>query len=123
MLARAPPRDAAAHAIGPSGSGPKPANDPPSSGAKQKTSKRRLANPLLATFLRGLPPAPPTSIVGYSFYASIFSGGLRLLFGGGNTQNGEPLAWPPSTESRVQSTRSYLRGAATADDWLLPGRP
>ncbi|HVU86148.1 MAG TPA: hypothetical protein VHD36_02430 [Pirellulales bacterium] len=61
----------------------------------------------------------PTSVVGYSSGAGIVTGGLHLL--GGGTLEGRRLVSPAPPEA--SKIHAVLLGAATPNDWLLPGKP
>jgi hypothetical protein len=87
--------------------------------AQANASRTNIEGYFLAAFLRGLPPETPTSIAGYSSGAGVVTGGLHVL--GGGALEGRTLPWP--TQPAPRSIDAVLLGAATANDWLLPGKP
>jgi hypothetical protein len=73
----------------------------------------------LGNCLRWLAPQGPTSVVGYSSGAGVVTGGLHML--GGGMLEGRRLITPAPPEA--SKIHALLLGAATPNDWLMPGMP
>ena len=86
--------------------------------AQTNATRSGIEGYFLAGFIRRLGAVPQVSMLGYSSGAGVVTGALHVL--GGGALEGGRLALPPAAlQTKIDAV---LLGAATPNDWLLPGR-